>query len=114
MAHYDEQLHNFNVVPGLRLLPRIPFHSRKFSIVIPGYFLEMVQRESPSLTIWIFSFVETRVFPEPEEVLLDAFVIGLLGNMVSLCPTLSILPLRSFHRLISLTPTPYSSAIFPR
>jgi hypothetical protein len=34
--------------------PLIPFHSRKFSIVIPGYFLEMVHRESPLFTIWTF------------------------------------------------------------
>lgn len=47
---YEEQLQSLNFVPGVKLLPRKPFQSLKFSILIPGYFLEMVQRESPVFT----------------------------------------------------------------
>ena len=47
---YEEQLHSLNLVPGFKLLPLIPFHSRKFSILIPGYCLEMVHNESPDCT----------------------------------------------------------------
>src|SRR5690606_8388696 len=51
LSIYEEQSHNLSFVPGFRLLPLIPFHSRKFSTEIPGYFLEMVQRESPERTV---------------------------------------------------------------
>jgi hypothetical protein len=114
---YDEQSHNFSFVPGFRLLPLIPFHFRKFSIVIPGYFLEIVQSESPSLTVCTFEASELLVAVTWFELLgwtEETCVIGFLGKMVRRCPILRLLLLSPFHRLIWLTPTPYLSAIFPR
>ena len=99
---YDEQLHNFNFVPGFRLLPLIPFHSRKFSILIPGYFLEMVQSESPLCTVCIFAPAKLTLF-EAElplfETLLET-ITGFLEYRVNRWPTRRLLLLNPFHLLI--------------
>ena len=108
---YEEQLQSLNFVPGFKLLPRIPFQSLKFSILIPGYFLEMVQRESPDCTSCTLEGslgIEIGFgFGELLATALDfVAAIGFRGYMVKRCPILRLLLRKPFQRFIWLTPTP--------